>query len=34
MNESGAGLGFTQKSYIIGPEEEKDARALIDANRE
>ena len=34
MDESGAGLGLTQQSYIIGPEEEKDARALMDANRE
>jgi hypothetical protein len=34
MDESGAGLGLTQKSYIIGPEEEKDARTSIDANRE
>jgi hypothetical protein len=34
MDESGAGLGFIQKSYIIGPEEEKDARASMDANRE
>jgi hypothetical protein len=34
MDESGAGLGFIQKSYIIGPEEEKDARVLMDVNRE
>ena len=34
MDESEAGLGLTQQSYIIGPEEEKDARASMDANRE
>jgi hypothetical protein len=34
MNELKAGLRFTQKSYIIGPEEEKDARVLMNANRE
>jgi hypothetical protein len=34
MDELGAGLGLIQKSYIIGPEEEKDARVLIDVNRE
>ena len=34
IDESGAGLGFTQQSYIIGPEEEKDIRILINTNRE
>jgi hypothetical protein len=34
MDESGAGLGATQKSYIIGPAEEKDARVSTDKNRE
>jgi hypothetical protein len=34
MNESGAGLEFIQKSYIIGPEKEKDARIFADTNRE
>jgi hypothetical protein len=34
MDESRAGLGFTQKFYIIDPEEEKDTRALMNANRE
>jgi hypothetical protein len=34
MDESGAGLGLIQKSYIIDPEEEKDARVSMDANRE
>jgi hypothetical protein len=34
MDESEACLGLTQKSYIISPEEEKDARASMDANRE
>ncbi len=34
MDESGTGLGFIQKSYIVGPNEEKDARILIDSNRE
>jgi hypothetical protein len=34
MDKSGAGLGTTQKSYIIGPAEEKDARVSIDKNRE
>ncbi len=34
MDESGAGLGLTQKSYIINPNEEKDARTSINNNRE
>jgi hypothetical protein len=34
MDEEGAGLESTQKSYIIGPAEEKDARLLIKKNRE
>jgi hypothetical protein len=34
MDDLGAGLRLTQQSYIIGPEEEKDARALMNANRE
>jgi DDE superfamily endonuclease len=29
-----AGLELTQKSYIIGPEEKKDARVLMNTNRE
>jgi hypothetical protein len=33
MDESEAGLGATQKSYIIGPAEEKDARVSTDKNR-
>jgi hypothetical protein len=34
MDKSGADLGATQKSYIIGPAEEKDARVSTDKNRE
>ncbi len=34
IDESGAGLGLTQQSYIINPEEEKDTRVLININRE
>src|SRR6266498_878648 len=34
MDESGAGLGLTQKSCIVSPNEEKDARTSIDDNRE
>jgi len=34
MNELKAGLGFTQQSYIISPEKEKDTRVLMDVNRE
>jgi hypothetical protein len=34
MDESGSGLGLIQKSYIISPEEEKDARIFADTNRE
>jgi hypothetical protein len=34
MNKEGAGLRSTQKSYIIGPAEEKDARLLTEKNRE
>ncbi len=34
INESGVGLEFTQQFYIIGPEEEKDIRVLINTNRE
>ena len=34
MDELGAGLGLIQKSYIIGPEEEKDARISANTNRE
>jgi hypothetical protein len=33
MNELGVGLGATQKSYIISPAEEKDARVSTDKNR-
>jgi hypothetical protein len=33
MNESEASLGVTQKSYIIGPAEEKDARVSTNKNR-
>jgi hypothetical protein len=33
MDESGSGLGLIQKSYIIGPEEEKDARISVNTNR-
>jgi hypothetical protein len=34
MNKKSAGLGSTQKSYIIGPAEEKDARLSTEKNRE
>jgi DDE superfamily endonuclease len=34
MDKTGAGLGSTQKSYIIGPAEEKDARLSTEKNRE
>jgi hypothetical protein len=34
MDESGAGLEIIQKSYIVGPNEEKDARTLMNGNRE
>jgi hypothetical protein len=34
MDEESAGLGSTQKSYIIGPAEEKDARLSTEKNRE
>jgi DDE superfamily endonuclease len=34
MDESGADLGITQKFYIIGPAEKKDARISTDKNRE
>jgi intergrase/recombinase len=34
MDDLGAGLRLTQQSYIIGLEEEKNARALMNANRE
>jgi hypothetical protein len=34
MDELRSGLGLIQKSYIIGPEEEKDARISADTNRE
>jgi hypothetical protein len=34
MDKKGAGLKSTQKSYIIGPAEEKDARLLTEKNRE
>jgi hypothetical protein len=34
MNESETGLRATQKSYIIGPVKEKDARVSTDKNRE
>jgi hypothetical protein len=34
MDEEGADLGNTQKSYIIGPAEEKDARLSTEKNRE
>jgi hypothetical protein len=34
IDEEGAGLESTQKSYIIGPAEEKDARLSIEKNRE
>jgi hypothetical protein len=33
MNELGAGLGTTQKFYIIGPAEEKDTRISTNKNR-
>ena len=33
MDELRSGLGFIQKSYIIGPEEEKDARISVNINR-
>jgi hypothetical protein len=33
MDESEAGLGLIQKSYIINPEEEKDARISANTNR-
>jgi hypothetical protein len=33
MDELGAGLGLIQKSYIIGPVEEKNARISADTNR-
>jgi hypothetical protein len=34
MDKSEADLGATQKSYIIGPAKEKDARVSTDKNRE
>ena len=34
MDESEAGLELTQKSYIIGLNEKKNARTLINNNRE
>jgi hypothetical protein len=34
MDELGAGIRVTQKSYIIGPEEKRDARISFDKNRE
>ena len=34
IDELEAGLKFTQKSYIINPEEKKNTRILIDINRE
>ena len=34
MDESKAGLRLTQKSYIINPKEERDARTLINSSRE
>ena len=34
IDESRAGLEFIQKSCIIGLNEEKDARILMDGNRE
>jgi hypothetical protein len=34
MDEKGTGLGSTQKSYIISPAEEKDARLSTEKNRE
>jgi hypothetical protein len=34
MDKTGAGLGITQKSYIIGPAEKKDARLSTEKNRE
>jgi hypothetical protein len=34
IDKEGAGLGNTQKSYIIGPAEKKDARLLTEKNRE
>jgi hypothetical protein len=33
MDESGTGLEATQKSYIISPAEEKNARVSTDKNR-
>ena len=33
INETDTGLGSTQKSYIIGPAEEKDARLSTEKNR-
>ena len=34
IDELKAGLRFIQQSYIISPEEKKDARVLINTNRE
>jgi hypothetical protein len=34
MNELEINLGVTQKSYIIGPAEKKNARVSTDKNRE
>jgi hypothetical protein len=34
MDKEGAGLRSTQKSYIISPAEEKDARLSTEKNRE
>jgi hypothetical protein len=34
MDEKGASLKSTQKSYIIGPAEKKDARLSTEKNRE
>jgi hypothetical protein len=33
MDKESAGLKSTQKSYIIGPAKEKDARLSIEKNR-
>jgi hypothetical protein len=34
MDKENVSLGNTQKSYIIGPAKEKDARLSIEKNRE
>ena len=34
MDETGAGLEFTQKSYIISPAKKKDARLSTEKNHE